>query len=99
METGRFKTISISIKALILGAVCCWWKVLAQTPPLLVISLPSTHEGELLLESNPKHGISACSSLPKRTKYCGVASIVMVLNALSIPAPVTLEYSPLPYPG
>ncbi len=26
--------------------------------------------------------------------YCGVASIVMVLNALSIPAPVAQEYSP-----
>jgi len=93
METGRFKTISISIKALILGLYVVGG---AYSPrhrlPRNLIAFNWLKESSML-ESNPKDywNLSMQFVTQKNQAYCGVASIVMVLNALSIPAP---EYSP-----
>lgn len=99
MKTGRFKTISISIRALILGLYVVGGSVLAQTLPLPrnLIAFNSAQGEQLLLESKARKdywNLSMQFVTQNNQAYCGVASIVMVLNALSIPAPVALEYSP-----
>ncbi len=58
----------------------------------------STHEGEVFLsESDAREAYFPLASnfLTQKTQaYCGVASIVMILNALGLPAPVVPEYAP-----
>lgn len=95
----RFKTISISIKALILGLYVVGGSVLAQTLPLSrnLIAFNSAEGELLLLESKARKdywNLSMQFITQNNQAYCGVASIVMVLNALSIPAPVAQEYAP-----
>lgn len=99
MKTGRFKTMSISIKAVILGLYIVGGSVLAQTLPLprSLIAFNSAQGEQLLLESKARKdfwNLIMQFVTQNNQAYCGVASIVMVLNALSIPAPVALEYSP-----
>lgn len=99
MKTGRFKTMSISIKAVILGLYVVGGSVLAQTLPLprSLIAFNSAEGEQLLLESKARKdywNLSMQFVTQNNQAYCGVASIIMVLNALSISAPVALEYSP-----
>ena len=58
----------------------------------------STHDGEVFLsESDAREAYFPLASnfLTQKTQaYCGVASIVMILNALGLPAPVVPEYAP-----
>jgi hypothetical protein len=58
----------------------------------------STHDGEAYFaESNAREAYFPLASnfLTQKTQaYCGVASIVMVLNALGVPAPPVPEYTP-----
>ena len=58
----------------------------------------STHEGEAYFaESDAREAYFPLASnfLTQKTQaYCGVASIVMVLNALGVPAPPVPEYAP-----
>jgi hypothetical protein len=58
----------------------------------------STHAGEVYFaESDAREAYFPLASnfLTQKTQsYCGVASIVMVLNALGLPAPPVPEYSP-----
>jgi hypothetical protein len=58
----------------------------------------STHDGEsYFAESNAREAYFPLASnfLTQKTQaYCGVASIVMVLNALGVPAPPVPEYAP-----
>jgi hypothetical protein len=58
----------------------------------------STHDGEVYLgESDAREAYFPLASnfLTQKTQsYCGVASIVMVLNALQVPAPAVPEYEP-----
>jgi Phytochelatin synthase len=58
----------------------------------------STHDGEAYFaESDAREAYFPLASnfLTQKTQaYCGVASIVMVLNALGIPAPAVPEYAP-----
>jgi hypothetical protein len=71
----------------------------AQTLPLpeALIDLRS-EAGEELLEDADAHEafvpLSANFVTQKNQAYCGVASIVMVLNALQLPAPPVPEYDP-----
>ena len=58
----------------------------------------STHDGEAdFAESDAREAYFPLASnfLTQKTQaYCGVASIVMVLNALNVPAPPVPEYAP-----
>ncbi len=58
----------------------------------------STHDGEAYFaESEAREACFPLASnfLTQKTQaYCGVASIVMVLNALGVPAPPVPEYAP-----
>ncbi len=58
----------------------------------------STHDGEAYFaESDAREAYFPLASnfLTQKTQaYCGVASIVMVLNALGVPAPPVQEYTP-----
>ncbi len=58
----------------------------------------STHDGEAYFaESDAREAYFPLASnfLTQKTQaYCGVASIVMVLNALGVPAPAVPEYAP-----
>jgi hypothetical protein len=58
----------------------------------------STHDGEVYFgESDAREAYFPLASnfLTQKTQsYCGVASIVMVLNALGVPAPAVPEYEP-----
>ena len=58
----------------------------------------STHDGEAYFaESEAREACFPLASnfLTQKTQaYCGVASIVMVLNALGVPAPAVPEYAP-----
>ena len=58
----------------------------------------STHDGERYFAESGAHEAYfplASNFLTQKTQaYCGVASIVMVLNALGVPAPAVPEYEP-----
>jgi len=58
----------------------------------------STHDGEVyFVESDAREAYFPLASefvTQKTQAYCGVASIVMVLNALGVPAPPVPEYAP-----
>jgi len=99
MKNNVFKTINIPIGALILGLCVTSGSVLAQTLPLSrnLINFNSDAGEQLLLRSKAREDywpLSIQFVTQNNQAYCGVASIVMVLNALSIPAPVDPKYSP-----
>jgi hypothetical protein len=65
-------------------------------PPNL-IDVQSDNGGKFLFESDARADyfpLSINFLTQKTQSYCGVASIVMVLNALNVPAPTTPEYQP-----
>ncbi|HVG80671.1 MAG TPA: phytochelatin synthase family protein [Methylomirabilota bacterium] len=71
----------------------------AQTLPLPegLIDLRSEQGEQLLEDSDALEAfvpLSATFVTQKNQAYCGVASIVMVLNALQLPAPAVPEYEP-----
>jgi hypothetical protein len=71
----------------------------AQTLPLPegLIDLRSEDGEQLLADSDALEAfvpLSANFVTQKNQAYCGVASIVMVLNALQLPAPAVPEYEP-----
>jgi hypothetical protein len=99
MKNHVFKTINIPIRALILGLCVTSGSVFAQTLPLSqnLINFNSDAGEQLLLKSKAREDywpLSIQFVTQNNQAYCGVASIVMVLNALSIPAPVDPKYSP-----
>jgi Phytochelatin synthase len=74
-------------------------KTLAQTLPLSPQLIPfSSSEGEqLLIESKARQDYFLLSNqfvTQINQAYCGVASSVMVLNALGLPAPESTQYRP-----
>ncbi len=88
----------ISIPTLAIGL---WTSgsVLAQTLPVApnLINFNSPEGERLLLKSKTKQDywpLSIQFVTQNSQAYCGVASIVMVLNALAIPAPVDPKYAP-----
>lgn len=99
MKTGALKTIRIPLKAIILGFCVASGNVLAQTLPLPrdLITFSSAQGEQLLLASKARQDywpLSIQFVTQNNQAYCGVASMVMVLNALSIPAPIAPAYSP-----
>jgi hypothetical protein len=71
----------------------------AETLPLpdTLINLNSDQGARLLLESEAMNAywpLSIQFVTQKNQAFCGVASLVMVLNALGVPAPTTPEFEP-----
>jgi hypothetical protein len=98
-RTTVFKFIGIPLQAAIMGLCAAGEGVLAQTLsiPRNLINLTSPEGGRLLLESEARTDylpLSVQFVTQKTQAYCGVASSVMVLNALGIPAPVAPEFAP-----
>jgi hypothetical protein len=89
---GLFRVVACALALLATGAQ-------AQTLPLPdnLIDLRSEQGEELLHESDAVEAFVPLSInfvTQKNQAYCGVASIVMVLNALQLPAPAVPEYDP-----
>ncbi|MBE9127992.1 MULTISPECIES: phytochelatin synthase family protein [unclassified Coleofasciculus] len=94
---GLLKAIRIPLGAVVLGFCLATGRVLPQTLPLseTLIDLNSTEGETLLIESQARNDylpLSIHFVTQDNLAYCGVASIVMVLNALSIPAPEASEF-------
>ncbi|NET62002.1 MAG: glutathione gamma-glutamylcysteinyltransferase [Symploca sp. SIO2E6] len=88
-----FQIICLPLPTLLLGLSLAGG-LRAQTLPLAenLINLNSTIGEELLIESQARQDylpLSIQFVTQRNGAYCGVASMVMVLNALSVPAPET----------
>ncbi len=88
-------------KYLALLVACAWLGAAARAETLAVpdnlIDLRSQQGEQLLRESNAFESYVPLSSnflTQKNQAFCGVASIVIVLNTLEIPAPTSPEYQP-----
>ena len=91
------KALRIPLGAGIIGFCLATGKLLPQTLPLSenLINLNSQDGETLLIESNSRRDyfpLSIHLETQDNLAYCGVASMVMVLNALSIPAPPTANF-------
>jgi hypothetical protein len=89
--------LTIACAALFLGL--CTASAHADTLPLPDnLTGFSTHDGEAYFGESDAHEAYfplASNFLTQKTQaYCGVASMVMVLNALGVPAPAVPEYEP-----
>ncbi|MEA5508793.1 phytochelatin synthase family protein [Crocosphaera sp. UHCC 0190] len=91
------KIISLISRISLMGLCLIPRQVIAQTLPLNsnLINFNSTPGETFLIESNARQDyipLSLQFETQENLAYCGVASIVMVLNALSIPAPKAPEW-------
>ncbi len=96
-RNSLLKVIRIPLQAVILGFCLTSNGLLAQTLqlPQNLINLNSSEGEKLLIDSKALQDyfpLSIQFITQKNQAYCGVASSVMVLNALSIPAPEAPEY-------
>jgi hypothetical protein len=87
------------LAAILVGIALAAAGAQAETLPLPpnLIDVQSDPGGKLLFESEARAAYLPLSVnfLTQETQaYCGVASMVMVLNALNVPAPTTPEYQP-----
>jgi hypothetical protein len=99
MKKYLLNTIKFPINSLILGVCFTIGGACAQTQPLStnLIDFTSSQGEKLLIESRSRQDFFPLSTqfiTQNNQAYCGVASIVMVLNALKIPAPEAPEYKP-----
>lgn len=90
---------SLSLQAAVMGLCVVGGDALAQTLaiPRILINLTSPEGGQLLIKSEARTDylpLSVQFVTQKNQAYCGVASSIMVLNALGIPAPVASEFAP-----
>ena len=94
----KYKTkLKISFQALMIGLSLSAGNVIAQTLPLSsnLIGFNTPESEQLLMTSKSRADFFPLSMQfvsQDNLAYCGVASIVMVLNSLKIPAPETPEY-------
>lgn len=84
---------------LLLGVGLFGTRAIAQTLPLPtdLIAFDSSEGEELLLESDARDDFWTLSMqfvTQVNQAYCGVASMVMVLNSLGVPAPEAPQYAP-----
>jgi glutathione-S-conjugate glycine hydrolase len=91
--------ISRTLQGLVIALCLLTANAQAETLPVPenLIDFRSEPGEQLLLESDalePYFPLSANFLTQKNQVYCGVASIVMVLNALEVPAPASPEYEP-----
>ncbi|CAA9552923.1 Phytochelatin synthase, bacterial type [uncultured Synechococcales cyanobacterium] len=99
MHKGLVKVIGLPLQAAIVGLWITAGGAVAQTLALPRSLTPlSSSEGEQLLFASHARAdyvpLSTQFVTQKNQAYCGVASIVMVLNALNILAPAAPEYKP-----
>ncbi|BAY10531.1 phytochelatin synthase family protein [Calothrix sp. NIES-2098] len=92
-------SIKSFIRLFLLGLCLSSGTVLAQTLSLTpnLINFNSREGEKLLIESQAREDFFPLSSqfiTQNNQAYCGVASIVMVLNSLGIPAPEAPQYKP-----
>jgi len=91
------KALRIPLGAGMIGFSLTTGRLLPQTLPLSqdLINLNSTEGETLLIESNARRDylpLSIHFETQDNLAYCGVASMVMVLNGLSLPAPPTTNF-------
>ena len=84
-------------KSIIVALFCLAGSLNAQTTPVAsnLIELDSTEGDQLLIASSARTDYVPLSIefvTQDNLAYCGVASMVMVLNALDVPAPETPQY-------
>lgn len=99
MGRKGFKAVQLLLQGLIVGIGIVRGSTIAQTlplpPDLIAFNAP---EGEaLLLSSQAKQdywNLSMQFVTQINQAYCGVASMVMVLNSIGIPAPEVPQYAP-----
>jgi hypothetical protein len=96
---GETAVISRTLQGLVIALCLLTANAQAETLPVPenLIDFRSEPGEQLLLESDalePYFPLSANFLTQKNQVYCGVASIVMVLNALEVPAPASPEYEP-----
>jgi len=99
MNATLLKTIKTSLKALIVGLCISSGTVLSETLSLSpnLIGFNSDEGEKLLIDSKSREDFFPLSMqfvTQNNQAYCGVASIVMVLNGLQIPAPEVPQYKP-----
>ncbi|MEA5507824.1 phytochelatin synthase family protein [Halotia wernerae UHCC 0503] len=99
MKNLEIKTMKTFIKVLLFGVSLTGGSVLAQTLPLApsLINFNSDAGEKLLIESRSREDFFPLSTqfvTQNNQAYCGVASIVMILNSLQIPAPEAPQYKP-----
>ncbi|MFQ4144701.1 phytochelatin synthase family protein [Chlorogloeopsis sp. ULAP02] len=99
MKKCLTNTIKLPLKSIILGAFFAGNGIYAQTIPVSsdLIDFTSSYGEKLLIESRSRQDFFPLSTqflTQDNQAYCGVASSVMVLNALGIPAPEAPEYKP-----
>lgn len=99
MHKGLVKVIGLPLQAAIVGLWITAGDAVAQTLAIpRSLTTLSSSEGEQLLFASRAHAdylpLSTQFVTQKNQAYCGVASMVMVLNALNIPAPAAPEYKP-----
>lgn len=95
----RFSFSRTLLRMLILGIGIAGERAIAQTLPLPsdLIAFNSPKGEELLLKSGAKEdfwNLSMQYVTQINQAYCGVASMVMVLNSIGIPAPKSPQYEP-----
>ncbi len=96
---GKTAVISRTLQGLVTALSLLMANAQAETLPVPenLIHFRSEPGEQLLLESDalePYFPLSANFLTQKNQAYCGIASIVMVLNALEVPAPASPEYEP-----
>ncbi len=99
MNRKKLRNINLFFKALILSTCLNAQNSIAQTLPLTsnLISFDSNEGEKLLIESKSREDFFPLSMqfvTQINQAYCGVASIVMVLNSLDIEAPQSQIYKP-----
>lgn len=99
MKRQKFSISSILLRMLVLAIGITGGRTIAQTLPLPsdLIAFNSAEGEELLLESDAKAdfwNLSMQFVTQINQAYCGVASMVMVLNSIGIPAPESPQYEP-----
>ncbi|MBD2566576.1 phytochelatin synthase family protein [Anabaena lutea] len=97
MKIHKHLTIHTYLAALIIGLCISGENIVAQTlvVPEKLIGFDTPEGEKLLIESKSRADFFPLSMqfvTQDNLAYCGVASIVMVLNSLKIPAPETPEY-------
>jgi len=99
MNTNLRKFVKTSVQASIVWFCVASGSVLSQTLPLSpnLIGFNSDEGEKLLIDSKSREDFFPLSTqfiTQNNQAYCGVASIVMVLNSLGIPAPEAPQYKP-----
>jgi hypothetical protein len=99
MNTNLRKFLKTSLQASIVWFCIASGSVLSQTLPLSpnLIGFNSDEGEKLLIYSKSREDFFPLSTqfiTQNNQAYCGVASIVMVLNSLGIPAPEAPQYKP-----